>query len=108
MRDWAGRRSEPLGTQQGVSQIEQETERNGGGQRIVKDHDPFLPLEPLTGVGIADREREKAEREGDHQNVHHLSFPLTLALVCYDHRPFQRGRFAVHQIDRTGVMATPL
>jgi hypothetical protein len=29
------------------------------------------PLKPFAGIGIADREGNEAEREGQHQNVHH-------------------------------------
>ena len=67
----AGSRSEPLGPQQRVNEINQQAGRYGRGKRIVKDHDPFSPLEALAGVGVADRKREEAERERQHQNVHH-------------------------------------
>src|SRR3954470_8241726 len=38
----SGARSEPLGPQQRVSEVEQEAERNGAGERIIEDHGPLL------------------------------------------------------------------
>jgi len=34
--------------------------------------------EAITGNGVADREREKAERDGDHYGVQHVMLPAML------------------------------
>ena len=63
-------RSEPLRSQQRISEVDQECHRNEGRERIVEDHDRS-PSKPFADIGVADREREEAEREGEHQKVHH-------------------------------------
>ena len=59
-----------LRPQQGVEQVTQQAGSDEGGERIVKDHDPFSS-KPFTDVGVADRECKKAEREAQNNNVHH-------------------------------------
>ena len=59
-----------LRPQQGVEQITQQAGSDDCGERIVKDHDPFSS-KPVAGVGVADRERKKAEPEAQKNNVHH-------------------------------------
>ena len=63
-------RSELFGPQQGVGQVEQEADRDDAGERIVEDHG-HSPLESLARVGVPDGEGKEAQREGEHQNVHH-------------------------------------
>src|SRR5580693_8550395 len=44
------------------------------------------PSEPFAGIGVADRERKEAEREAEHQDVHH-GVLLVAAWFCFhDHR----------------------
>ena len=64
------KRSEPLGPQQRVGQVKQEAERNEAGEGIIEDHGR-LHSKPLTGIGVADREREEADGHSDHENVKH-------------------------------------
>ena len=96
--------SELLGSQQGVGQIEQQAERDDSGERVVEDHD-HPPLQSLAGVGVADRQCEKADREGEHQNVHHgvllvaagsVSIPLlrNSKTACGTSRPHEISRLA--------------
>jgi hypothetical protein len=63
-------RSEPLGPQQGVGQVKQQARGDETGEGIIEDHDP-LPLKPFAGIGVADRRREKAEAEDQHEDVQH-------------------------------------
>ena len=65
--------SEALGPQQGVSQIEQQAERNEAGKRIIEDHGS-APLQPFAGIGVADACHEEAEGECQHDDVHHGMF----------------------------------
>ena len=58
--------------QQGENQITQQAEGNERAQRIVKDHDPSSSTS-FAGMGIGDRKCEEAERDRNHQNVHHGS-----------------------------------
>jgi hypothetical protein len=51
-----------LRPQQGVEQVTQQAGSDEGGERIVKDHDPFS-TRPFADVGVADLEHKKAERE---------------------------------------------
>jgi hypothetical protein len=74
-------RSEPLGPQQRVNEVNQQADRNDGSQRIVEDHD-HSPLESLAGIGVADREREETERERQHQNVHHGVCSSRLVMIA--------------------------
>ena len=50
------------GRNRGVEQVTQQAGSDGGGEGIVKDHDPFSS-KPVAGVGEADGERKKAEHE---------------------------------------------
>jgi hypothetical protein len=66
--------SEVLGPEQRVDEIDQQSERHDRSERIVETHDPFSS-EPVTGVAVADRQHEKAEPDGQHDDVHHLGAP---------------------------------
>lgn len=68
-------RSEALWPQQRVSQVEQQTERNEAGERIIEDHG-FAPLKPFAGVGVTYACDEEAESERQHDNVQHGNFPV--------------------------------
>ena len=68
------RRSELLRPKQRVGQIKQEAERDGAGERIVEDHGTG-PLQSIAGDGVAHRQGEKGEAEGQHDDVHHLDAP---------------------------------
>jgi hypothetical protein len=70
-------RSEPLGPQQGVGQVEQETEGDEAGEGIVEDHGPS-PLKPFARVGVADGCREETEAKGQHDDVQHEMLPVAL------------------------------
>jgi hypothetical protein len=61
--------------QQRENKISQQTDGNERGEGIVEEHDPFSST-PVAGVGIGDRKREEAERNRNHQNVHHGENPL--------------------------------
>ena len=72
-------RSEALWPQQRVSQVEQQTERNEAGERIIEDHGRS-PLKPFAGVGVTYSRGEEAEPEGQHDNVQHER--LLCAVIC--------------------------
>ena len=71
-------RSEALGPQQRVSQVEQQAERDEAGERIVEHHGS-APLQPLAGIGIAYACDEEAESEDQHDDIPHdrSSLPRT-------------------------------
>ena len=73
-------RSEPLGPQQRVGEIEQEPDRHEAGKRIVENHDD-APSEPIAGQGVTDRQQEEAEPNGQHDDVPHCYAPMRLAPV---------------------------
>ena len=68
------RLSEPLRPQQSVGEVEQQPRSHEGGERIVEDHGA-LPSEPIAGIGVAHRQREEAEPDGEHYDVQHLHAP---------------------------------
>jgi hypothetical protein len=63
-------RSEALGPQQRVGQVEQQTQRHESGKRIIEDHGS-APLQPFAGIGVADARREEAEAERQHDDIPH-------------------------------------
>jgi hypothetical protein len=71
-------RSEAFRPQQRVSQVEQQTERDEAGERVIEDHG-LAPLEPFASVGIAYACHEEAERERQHDNVQHGMFLCIVA-----------------------------
>jgi hypothetical protein len=82
-------RLEPLGTQQGVGQVKQQAYRDEAGERIIEYHGRAPPerlrakrmavranktrqkLKSFAGVGVTNRGDEKAETEGQHDDVQH-------------------------------------
>jgi hypothetical protein len=71
-------RSETLGPQQRVSEVDQKTEGDGAGKGKIKDHEA-LPSQPFACVGVADRRGEQAERESQHYKVEHRSSPWVIS-----------------------------
>jgi len=63
-------RSEALGPQQRVSQVEQQRQRDEAGKRVIKAHG-HTPLQPFAGVGVAYAGREEAKGERQHDDVQH-------------------------------------
>ena len=63
-------RSEALGPQQRVSQVEQQRQRDEAGKRVIKAHG-HTPLQPFAGVGVAYARHEEAKAEGQHENIPH-------------------------------------
>ena len=64
------RRLESFRPQQGVGQVKQQPGGNDGGECVIEDHDRS-PSEPVAGVGITYRQHEKAQSEGQHDDVQH-------------------------------------
>ena len=62
--------SEALWPQQCVSQVEQQTERNEAGERIIEDHG-FAPLKPFAGVGVTYACGEEAGGKRQHDEIKH-------------------------------------
>jgi hypothetical protein len=75
------RRSEPFGMQQRENQIGQQADGNKRGERIVKDHGS-TSSSLSDGMGVRNRKCEEAEREPNHQQVHHGDLPCALN-YCY-------------------------
>ena len=63
-------RSEALGPQQRIGQVEQQAERDEAGERVIEDHG-FAPLQAFAGIGVANACREKAEAKSQHDDVQH-------------------------------------
>ena len=87
--------SEQFRLEQRVDQIDEQTGGHESGQRVIKNHDP-ISSELLAGVDIRDRQREEADRERHHHDVHHGNAPneiLENANRCLLRRRF----FDLHQ-----------
>jgi hypothetical protein len=67
--------SEPLGLEQSVGEVDEQARGNDRRERIIEDHDGF-PLQPVAGVDVADRQREKDDADRQQDNVHHGSAPI--------------------------------
>jgi hypothetical protein len=65
--------SETFRPQQRVGQVEQQTQRNEAGERVIEDHG-YAPLQAFAGIGIANARHNEAEAERQHDNVHHGMF----------------------------------
>jgi hypothetical protein len=61
--------SELLGPEQGVGEIDEQTHGHERRERIVEGHRRLL--EPVTGIDVANRQREEDDADGDHDDVHH-------------------------------------
>lgn len=66
--------SEFFGLQQGVGQIDQKTDGHDRSQGVVERH-LSSPSEPVAGVGVADRNHEQAEPQGQQQDIQHCCAP---------------------------------
>src|SRR6516162_1830830 len=66
--------SEQFWLEQRVDQINEQPSGHQRSERVVKDHDP-ISSELFAGVDIRDRQREKADCERDHHDVHHGNAP---------------------------------
>jgi hypothetical protein len=66
--------SEQFWLEQRVDQINEQPSGHQRSERVVKDHDP-VSSELFAGVDIRDRQREEADCERDHHDVHHGNSP---------------------------------
>jgi hypothetical protein len=66
--------SEQFWLEQRVDQIDEKSRGHERSERIVKDHDP-ISSELFAAVHIGDRQREEADRERHHHEVHHANAP---------------------------------
>jgi hypothetical protein len=66
--------SEPLGLEQCVDEVDHQPHGHEAGERIVEHHGK-ASSEPIAGDGVADRQREEAEPDGQHDEVKHLDVP---------------------------------
>src|ERR1700675_2887560 len=41
-----------------------------------------LPSQPVAGVDVADRQREKAQADGEHDDVQHFAAPCPMQVEC--------------------------
>jgi hypothetical protein len=87
--------SEKFRLEQRVDQINEQSRGHERSERVFKDHDP-ISSELFAGVDIGDRQREEADRECHHHEVHHGNAPdeiLESANNCLLARSF----FDLHQ-----------
>jgi hypothetical protein len=61
---------EQLGLKQRVDEVDEQSRDHEARERIIEDHDGF-PLQQVAGIDVADRQREKSEADGEHDDVHH-------------------------------------
>ena len=66
--------SQALGLEQRVDEVDHQPRGHEAGERIVEDHDE-PPSEPIAGDGVADRQREEDEPDGEHDDVQHGDAP---------------------------------
>jgi hypothetical protein len=66
--------SELFGSQQRVSEIEQQACSHDSGEGIIEGH-RSPSLQTVTGIGVAHGKREKAQPHGQHDDVQHLVTP---------------------------------
>src|ERR1700730_2629766 len=65
---------EQLRPEQGIDEVEHEPRGHEAGERIIEDHGAG-PLQSVTGEGVAHRQGEEGEAEGQHDDVQHLHAP---------------------------------
>src|SRR5262252_10803079 len=70
----AGILLEPLGPQQRVDEVDHQPRGHEARKRIIEDHGE-ASSEPIAGDGVADRQREEDECDGEHDDVQHLLAP---------------------------------
>jgi len=66
--------SKQLGPKQGIDEVEHEPRGHEAGERIIENHGT-CSLQSVAGDGVAHREGEEGEAEGQHDDVHHLHAP---------------------------------
>ena len=66
--------SEPLGLEQRVDEVDHQPHSHEAGEGIVEDHGE-ASSEPITSDGVADRQHEEDERDGEHDDVQHVDAP---------------------------------
>src|ERR1700730_14842135 len=72
---------EQLRPEQGIDEVEHEPRGHEAGERIIEDHGT-RSLQSVAGDGVAHRQGEKGEAEGQHDDVHHLHAPSGWAEWC--------------------------
>ena len=70
----AGILLEPLGSQQRVDEVDHQSRGHEARKRIIEDHGE-ASSEPIAGDGVADRQREEDECDGEHDDVQHVDAP---------------------------------
>jgi hypothetical protein len=65
--------SETFGAQKRVSEVDQQPKGHEGGERVVEWHGS--PLEAVAGDGVADRQREEGNTDGEQDEVEHDCSP---------------------------------
>ncbi len=66
--------SEPLGSQQGVAEIDEQADGHCGGERLVEGHDG-VPLKARAAEDVANRRTEECESQGDEDEIDHGDAP---------------------------------
>jgi hypothetical protein len=66
--------SEPLGLEQRVDEVDHQPHGHEAGEGIVEDHGE-ASSEPIASDGVADRQHEEDERDGEHDDVQHVDAP---------------------------------
>jgi hypothetical protein len=66
--------------EQGIDEVEHESRGHEAGKRIIEDHGT-CSLQSVAGDGVAHRQGEKGEAEGQHDDVHHLHAPSGSGMV---------------------------
>ena len=69
--------SEPLGLEQSVDEVDHQPHGHEAGERIV-ERSWEASSEPIAGEGVADRQREEAEPDGQQDDVKHLKLLAAL------------------------------
>lgn len=71
---------EPLGTQQRVSQVNQQSRRHETGQPIIETH-RLCPLHAVAGESVGGCQHEEAEACHNKNNVRHNPLPIDIETV---------------------------
>jgi hypothetical protein len=75
--------SEPLGPEQRVDEVDHQPRGHEAGERIIEDHGK-ASSKPIAGDGVADRQREEDERDGEHDDVQHVDAPSDERFIACD------------------------
>jgi hypothetical protein len=63
----------PLGADERIDEIDEQSETDGDRQDVIEDHRAGLPSKMLAGHDIGDRKSEKPEATGQIERVKHGS-----------------------------------